>query len=567
LLFCIAVGLEAGGLVMALPRWAQQPASPSPSAHPRNRGRNVLAGFSLAILFVVPMVPFMVPLYDQSTVVIRLDSPMYTVTGEAVTTVALRPRTAMILLNDPHTTATPGPELIRPAKTVRLAAYLYVIANSTVDECVTWVGNNLDVYSLNLCGWVLSPGNVSAMKSLNPAGRFYFMVWGATTLFEDANSTYPPGEWNPWSQTAWVKFNDTMLGWTLKLKDGSEAIGINRKNSTDAAHVMDLGKMEWADYFAWIYTNRAKQYHADGLAIDEVMWRGYWGVDLATLRDYTSLDEIEATCYQWLARVDQKTDLEVITQAYWPEAQESQDGVWGETAFGYVGRSLPDDRYNVVWYEANNWEGVVHDLEAKGQQNDTYIWAAWYHQDDPAEREYAVATYLMGKQNGILSVGFHPQPIYGAGYDPDVAGHPGTNFAGYSVRTAIDEVQSHPELFDLELGDAAGPMYLLSAPGGQYWRRDFENGIVVVNSFHQSIPWSRGDTGFDSDRDGIDDAIELEHGSSRFDDNDFPVMLVVGPPLAASAAVLGVLLGSMLYKRRKPVGGLPGTAARNENLP
>jgi hypothetical protein len=273
---------------------------------------------------------------------------------------------------------------------------------------------------------------------------------------------------------------------TLKLANGSEAIGVRRTSNTDACHLMDLGNTAWADYFAWIYENRSKQFHANGVAIDEVMWEGYWDVERKNggvpLRDYTSDDQIRATCYDWLERIDAGMDVEIITQAFWPESQVHQDGVWGEIAFragGPYGRRV-DDRRDSVWYNVApmNWMEIVGNMYDLASQNKSYIWAAWYEPGDMEGLEYSIATYLMGKPNNCTWLVFQPHPGH----------YPQQNLVGYAVRTVKDEVEAHSELFDLELGDALGTMELHSGLGGQYYQRTFENGIVLANPFHARIP-------------------------------------------------------------------------------
>jgi hypothetical protein len=282
-----------------------------------------------------------------------------------------------------------------------------------------------------------------------------------------------------------MKFNETMNSWTLKLKNGTEALGIRREQNNDSAHLMDLGQMAWADYFGWIYGDRATAYHADGIACDEVMWRGYWDTKINELANYSSLEEIIDTCYAWIERVDQRLGeqgQEFITQAFWDQAQLYQDGVWGETAFMSSREQYGDrvdDRNKTVWYEAMNWTDIVADLYNQGIRNRSYIWAAFYDRYNSESLEYAIATYLMAKPNQCLSLGFHPQPVYDGGYP--------ANLAGYSIKTIEEELISNSKYFDLELGDAKGLMELKFSNGNPYYQREFANGIVIVNPFHAQL--------------------------------------------------------------------------------
>ena len=128
-------------------------------------------------------------------------------------------------------------------------------------------------------------------------------------------------------------WNATKESWTLKLKDGSEALGVRRTSNDSLAHLMDLGNMAWADYYAQLYNSRTQAYHANGVAIDEVMWEGYWGTDINNLQNYSLVSQITQTCYDWLSRVHNDSSMEIITQAYWPKAQQYQNGIWGELSF------------------------------------------------------------------------------------------------------------------------------------------------------------------------------------------------------------------------------------------
>nr|MDO8088838.1 hypothetical protein [Candidatus Sigynarchaeum springense] len=454
--------------------------------------RKKVGAILLAALAGLPLFGVSIGMTASLQVHVDLGKTMYDVHGNPVTAIDLRPGTAVILLSTPSPVGTPHGEIIRPGKSVRIGGYYYGYQNSTEkpftrDQVIQWVGNNNDVFSFGFMGTggdSMTPENMSAIRAINSQARFYYMAF-ATTLFEDAGS--PGGTGPTWgnSHYPFVQFNSTIRGMTLKLANGSEAIGVRRTSNTDSAHLMDLGNMTWADYFAWIYENRSKQFHANGVAIDEVMWQGYWDVDKKNggvpLRDYSSEAQIRATCYAWLQRINEKMDVEIITQAFWPEAQLYQQGVWGEIAFragGPYGRRV-DDRRDSVWYDIApmNWMEIVGNMYDLATQNKSYIWAAWYEPGDMEALEYSVATYLMGKPNNCTCLVFQPHPGY----------YPQQNLVGYAVRTVKDEVEAHPELFDIELGDALGYMELRTGIGGQYYQRTFQNGIVLANPFHPHL--------------------------------------------------------------------------------
>ncbi len=446
------------------------------------RLQKILVVTSLAFAVTLPVFGYLLIETSGLSVEVTLDAKMYDVNGNPLNLVTLKPGTAKILLYAADPTGNVHGEVVRQGKSIRLGGYFYGLGDMTKAEAIEWLGQNVDIYSLGMCGATFKPDDILAIKTLNPLTRFYYMSF-ATTLFENTSTASPmaPGTWGD-SHYPFVHFNETMHGWTVKANDGSEANGVRREDSTSNAHLMDLGSKAWADYFAWIYTNRAREFHADGIATDEVMWRGYWDTDPEDLRDYDSVAEITATCYDWIARVHDQIGVEFTTQAYWDAAQAYQDGVWGEIAFrggGQYGDQV-DDRFRQVWYESMDWEGIVRNLANHSARDRSYIWAAWYERGNAEALEYSLATYLMAKANGVTSTVFHPHPVFDGGYP--------ANLAGYAVQIVRDEVANNPAYYGVELGDALGDMVLLNANGGLVWQRSFENGVVLVNPFHAHLP-------------------------------------------------------------------------------
>jgi hypothetical protein len=442
---------------------------------------------SMFSLLIIPSFLGLLFTYSRPGVTITLPQVMYTVDGDAVTEVYLPARSAKILLYhnpnaiSPKPSSSIGNEAIRPGKTIRLGAYLYGgTENITAAEAVDWIGNNLDVFSLG--GWpggFFVPDDILTIRTINPTTRFYVMTF-ATSFYHEI---YNPDCWNLNKTTNWgCHFNETMLNWTLKLKDGTEAYGVRRGKGDNVSHLMDLGNMEWAEFFGKFFNERAKNFHADGVAADEVMWNGYWGTNEADLRDYSTIAEIKESGYRWLQKVDENMEVELMTQAFWDEAQQYQQGIWGELAFraggAYGGRV--DDRMQNIFYESLNWTGIVDNMFRMASANKSYIWAAWYNRDDPEALEYSIATYLMGKPNNCTWLGFHPQPVYNGGYP--------ANLAGYDMSTVRDEVNRNRKYFDLELGQSLGYMFEIEGKGGKAWQRNYDGGIVLVNPYHAQIP-------------------------------------------------------------------------------
>ncbi|MBD3351965.1 MAG: hypothetical protein GF364_10815 [Candidatus Lokiarchaeota archaeon] len=420
-------------------------------------------------------------LYTESRpyVHITLDTTMYTVNGDPVNDIKLKERTGIILLNSPDPTGFAHDEIIRKNKTVRLGAYLYdarSLGGLSQEEAKVWMAETFDVWSLGgYTEYTIYPDDVLDMKAINPRSRFYIMNFATTQGENDTWSV--DGALAPY--TIW---NETMDEWTLKKNDGTEVIGHRRWSADCGGHYMDLSSMDYADWFAMIWDNRVKEYHADGVAIDEVMWKGYWQLEIDDLRDYNSIEEVTEACYDWIERIDSNMEVDIITQAFWDEAQQYQQGIWGELAFrcgGAYGNRV-DDRDAVIFYEPMDWQEIVENMYYHSSLNRSYIWAAWYKRDDMEALEYAVSTYLMGKANENHTLAFHPQPIYDGGYP--------YNLAGYSLGTVREEINNHPEYFDLELGDALGPMQLVTQGNRKYWKREFTNGMVLVNPFHAFVP-------------------------------------------------------------------------------
>jgi hypothetical protein len=324
-------------------------------------------------------------------------------------------------------------------------------------EQMEWVAKNLDVLSLNPnyvstqqgLGGGIKPEGVAWLKQQNPKLRFYCMLF-ATTLREPQ---FDPA---------------TMSDWVVRAKGDYEAYGVRREVEGDTDHLMDLGNADYAKYFRKFMIEHADEYHADGVAIDEIMWNGYWGLDVKDMKDYSSVDQIRQTCYNWLETIKTNNSKEVIHQAFWPEAQEFTNGVWGEAAFY---SSWRDGNKYEVFYEDMDYGEIIKTVSEFGKKDETYIWASYYWRDEALHLEYAVATYLLGKAGE--HVVFQPQPIYDGGYP--------TNLGGYDIGTVISEYEERKNILDVELGNPVGDFYTEKIHGRKIWIRQYEYGIVYVN--------------------------------------------------------------------------------------
>jgi hypothetical protein len=402
-------------------------------------------------------------LHEVLPIVIILPEPMINVKGERVNSILLTPGTAAILryANPVDTLSIPASNLgfVRERKNVRLGGYFYGgWANDTLmsPAQLSWIAKTFDVLALNNYypnfnknNGGITPDGVDSLKTQNSRLKFYCMLF-ATTLCEPL--------FDPKTMSNWVVFD----------KNGKEALGVRRTSDQDPNHLMDLGNVDYANFFRNFIIDHTKKYHADGVATDEVMWNGYWGLDVSDMRDYSSVEQITQTCYDWLERVKSNNPKEVIHQAFWPEAQNYTNGIWGETSFFSWFR---DDHEYDIFYETLNFNNIVETIKTYSQRGETYIWAAFYNQNDPVQLEYCVAAYLLG-EDGNYAV-FQPQPVYDGGYP--------NNLAGYDISTSIGEYERNKAIFDVELGAPIGEYYVTNIQLRNIWARKFVNGIVYCN--------------------------------------------------------------------------------------
>lgn len=346
-------------------------------------------------------------------------------------------------------TDNPAYGQIRGGCTVRLGGYFYACwqgANgaATVEQ-LAWMGSHLDVV---IADQSLSPGAVRRLRSLNAGLRYYLMTFG-TTL---AEPVYDPA---------------TMSSWVVRTLDGNEAIGVRHVSHDSKFHLMSHSSQAWADFYRRHYGQAVAELGADGVAIDEIMWKGYWNVKSDSIQGIRNTDDVTQACYQWLSRIGSDRKFEIIHQAYWDSAQVLSDGIWGEMAF----QSHFSDQWRVIWYRAGTWKDVVENLDRISSLNRTYVWAAWYDRDSIGQFKYCLATFLMGL-NGRYAV-FQPQPRYGKGYP--------SNLAGYDLATLMKEYEKYQTLIDVDLGTVAGKAKEVATEEASYWFRPFTKGFVLCN--------------------------------------------------------------------------------------
>lgn len=343
---------------------------------------------------------------------------------------------------------------IRKEQTIRLGGYFYRgfengrhISNSQI----TWVGNNLDVISFNMYGAPeqednIYPKEIKSIKEKNPHFSLYLMVYG-TTMVEPI---FDPA---------------TMSDWTLKNNNGEEVMGLRRRSEDSKNHVMDMKNQEYRDFFGKYITEHAHEYHADGVAIDEIMWEGYWGIETDEIQGYDSKEDYYNASLGFLQALDSVSTTKIIHQAFWDEAQDYSNGVWGEGAFKYHYNRKKKN----VFYKGMNYGEVVNNLLKVSSRKDAYIWSAWYRENNLEDLKYAVATYLLGK--GSNTAVLQLQPLV-------QEGEKASQKRFYDLSEFQEEYRKHKEYLDVELGNPVAKPEQLKDRG--LWLRKYEKGIVVA---------------------------------------------------------------------------------------
>jgi hypothetical protein len=403
---------------------------------------------------------------DINSSTIPLPENMLDSEGNTVHSVYVARGSAAILRKIPKAVLSHPPTVdlnvgqLRPAKSIRLGGYFFGGWDNgklMTQTQLSWISQHLDVLSLNNYYVVpennynggVTPENVAWLKKQNPNFKYYSMVF-ATTLRE------------PYFD------KNTMSTWVIRDKNGKEVLGLRRGHDLDLNHTMDLSNKDYANFFRNFIMEHSNKYHADGVAIDEIMWRGYWDIKLSDMVNFSSVNQITSACYSWLEIIKRDNPKEIIHQAFWPDAQQHSDGVWGESSFHHWFRD--DHRYK-VFYETMSYQEIIDNMMHIGERGETYIWAAYYNGNNRDELKYTLGTYLLGKKGDYLV--YQPQPIYDGGYPQ--------NLGGYDIRTCVSEYENNKDLFDIELGKPEGDYYIEMINDKPIYIRKFSNGIVYVN--------------------------------------------------------------------------------------
>lgn len=384
---------------------------------------------------------------------IPLDIPMYDIDGEKVSEISLEEGTSAILRYteaDFDSTAIVKREGVRKKQSVRLGGYFYGLNwedGSLSENDAEWLAKHVDLFSLQLWSSPYARNKISVetlkeMRAVNKSLQFYAMVWPTTLnrYYYDEN---------------------TMEDWILKNEiDQRNYVGVRATPSNNYL-AMDFGNREFVEFFAQEVKNIVDQKKADGIIIDELpYYDGHYDVNVEDIKNFDSEEELFNASINLLKYLDKELSFTLMNQAYFSEALEFLDGVWGEYNFSYqqngwhyAGRKIAYEE--LINYSFNNKSNMPH------------IFAAWYKRDSRKQMKFAVAFYLLMKnsKNTVLQM----QPEFDGGYP--------NNTAGYNLTTFREEYENNKYLLDIEMGK---PVERAKYLGKNVWQRKYENGMVYA---------------------------------------------------------------------------------------
>jgi hypothetical protein len=374
-----------------------------------------------------------------------------------------------------------GEEPIRARKNIRLGAFIWDFTGWDKEERNQWVGSHFEAFSYDHVGIYYSPADARTLREANPA-IFLGIVFSPQILDVKGQSYLNVGGWDP----------STMGDWVLKLNDGSEAP--NQLWSFEDTHVMDVGNIDYSNYFRDRVALWVERMEANGVFLDGTPWNGAYYPSPSGLRDYDSRDDIEAATRAFIDNL--RTVTMVIDDEWKQERQVHLDGLWDEGWMGYD-TSIPTWGFD----SPTRWEAAVATVERVSSQNKLHLCQGWYHYGNRNELEYLVASYLLGKSSN--SALFEPCPI-GSPYLPEGAAY---DLSCYTADIYAAELEAYPEIFEVELGVATGGRYPVEE---HLWARDFAQGRVFVNaSLTQTRVVELGEMMRDVDGDALDQ-VSLE---------------------------------------------------------
>lgn len=336
----------------------------------------------------------------------------------------------------------------------KLANYFlkWTIADHEVSELAKW-----DLLVLDMEVQVNSKNNLKKLRELNP--NIIILVYITS---QEANANIYSNQWSH-NATLRKKLVDNIVdSWWLKNKDNNRTTfweGTYLLNITDGAGVNSRGQ-RWNDYLPE-FVNR--EIISTGLW-DGVFYDNIWG-DVAWVRgDFDANndgrgDTISEVNNAWSSGVKKmlKKTRELIGSKYLILGN-------GKVYDGYQGllNGVMLEGFPSSWESNGNWDGILKTYSGVGEKNNSpkiTIINSYSSRQSYQKMRFGLASVMM-ESHGYFS------------FDYDVSSH--------------GQVWWYDE-YDASLGKAQSSAYDLLNKGNtiykkSLWRRDFENGVVILNS-------------------------------------------------------------------------------------
>jgi len=336
----------------------------------------------------------------------------------------------------------------------KLANYFlkWTIADYEVNELAKW-----DLLVLDMEVQINSKSNLKKIRELNPD-----IIILAYITSQEANANIYSSQWSH-NATLRKKLADNIIdSWWLKNKDNSRTTfweGTYLLNITDGAGVNSRGQ-KWNDYLPEFVD---REIISTGLW-DGVFYDNIWG-DIAWVRgDFDANndgrgDSISEVNNAWSSGVKKmlKKTRELIGSKYLILGN-------GKVYDGYQGllNGVMLEGFPSSWESNGNWDGILKTYSGVSQKNNSpkiTIINSYSSRQSYQKMRFGLASVMM-ESHGYFS------------FDYDVSSH--------------GQVWWYDE-YDVSLGKAQSTAYDLLNKGNtvykkSLWRRDFENGVVILNS-------------------------------------------------------------------------------------
>lgn len=294
-------------------------------------------------------------------------------------------------------------------------------------------------------------------------------------------------------QTVWDKI-DAMNWWVRDSQSPPQPVSAMYKpaifklvNLTRNAPADPVTGLKWSRWFAkWTVDNYyTPNTSIDGFYMDNVNWKppasatptepGHEAEIADWDRDGISDPGTRADVHQWFRRGFRDYFDEISVRLPSSKFKFANLSTWGQTT--------PADNAELAEYYGAAHGGVIESLIAQNDPASPEQWSGWsrametYRKTMSALAGQKVAMFMNGLVDQLAGnpAAYYRDMRYGLGscllddgyYTPYVQGH------GYTLTPIFDE-------FNVNLGQATSPPPIQALPSG-VWRRDFQNGIVLVN--------------------------------------------------------------------------------------